>query len=96
MPWNMFITAKDVSFHRNVLVVVTFYSLVFFSLVLCRLQAGRGLHWSERFSLCCQFSAISRLRIPSSQRYIQLAEHFYSDWVRHSFSWNFNRMENII
>lgn len=32
MPWNMFITAKDVSFHRNVCFMIRFYYYFFFAL----------------------------------------------------------------
>lgn len=81
MPWNMFITAKAVSFlnFKNLEIPSLLTNLILL-LVFCRLQTWCAVHWT-RAHLRKQLHAISWFRISSAERLLQLVKHLYPNWV---------------
>lgn len=91
MPWNMFITAKDVrivlyvglTILYDLLIVLYFVNRI---LVLRRLQTWPGVYRTDRKAyLRSQLFTISWFCFSSAKRYIQLVKHLYANWVRHQY-----------
>jgi len=98
MPWNMFITAKEVwvtFFSLNSIELISSFAIFikfmmfcrfFLSTVLWRLQAESGKYW-KRNRLSREFLANNWIRCSSPKCIFQLAQHLCADGVWKQFNW---------